>query len=229
MSDTIYNAFKFSGKPFRYKVIGVENIQSKGPGIFVCNHLGSLGPVETIWSLPIRFYPWVVGELTDNQRAPDYLLQDFILPELHLDGRFGVTLSHIIAPIATFLITAVGSVPVESNRDSRTESFELSLDLLLKNENLLIFPEDDYAPLDPLTLMRAFKCGFLHLCKMYQEAAGVSLPVYPVAVNPKSKTIAVGNANFIQSTGDNHLDIRQFCGLLEGLVRDLYLGHQQRA
>jgi hypothetical protein len=97
---TTCQAFFVAGMVLAGPEAFIENIQGSGPAIYTANHLGSLGPSQAILSVPVRFYPWVVAEMMDPARAPGYLYDDFVGPELHLDGRAGIALTTVISWIS---------------------------------------------------------------------------------------------------------------------------------
>ncbi len=220
----LYRTIRTLGRPFAYRVTGLQHVRHQGPAMYVANHLGSAGPIEVILSLPIRFFPWVAAEMTTSRRAPRYLYDDFIHPTWHLGGRLGTMVSRVVARIAVGLINGIGSVPVERRNGMFDESFERSLALLAEGKNLLIFPEDREAPLDSATLMRPFMAGFGRLCYLYQRRTGQSLPVYPVAIHPESKTVTIGEPVYWEPAADQRPEIREFCHQVQGMVEELYQG-----
>src|SRR4030066_369875 len=97
----VYDIARFIASPFSYDVVGFENITTPGPALYIANHLSALGPIETILSVPIRFYPWIISEMLDFKLAPKYLFDDFIHPVLHRNGRLGLLLSCLgLSPFA---------------------------------------------------------------------------------------------------------------------------------
>jgi 1-acyl-sn-glycerol-3-phosphate acyltransferase len=227
--SSVYNIARFIGSPFSYDVVGFENITTPGPAIYVANHLGTLGPIETILSVPIRFYPWIIADMTDFKRAPEYLFNDFIHPVLHLNGRFGKLFSTMLTKISVRLLRAIGSVSIDRFGGMTTDGFRHSLRLLREGKNLLIFPEDPLLPLEPATLMRHFMPGFGTLCSLFQADEGSLLPVYPMAVHAVSETVAIGKPEFYHPLGHHREAINAFCQLVEEHVRTLYLEMQKNS
>lgn len=219
----IYDIARFLGSPFSYDLVGFENIQSPGPAIYTANHLGPLGPIETILSVPIRFYPWAIAEMTDFERAPQYLYDDFIHPVLHLSGRFGLWFSTMLTKISVRLFHRIGAVPIDRFGGWTADGFRLSVRLLQDGKNLLIFPEDPLLPLDPESQMRHFMPGFATLCSLFHAHESFPLPVYPMAVHAGSETVAIGKPEFFTPRGHHREAIDKFAMLLENRVRDLYL------
>ena len=223
MVDTIYTLTRLSGTIFHYRVSGLQNVDHPNPAIFVANHMDSVGPLAVVLSVPIRFYPWVIAEITDIKRAPLYIYNDFVGPTLHLTGKAGQLASNIISRITVPLMRGLGALSVDRSRGWVSRVFYQSLDLLRAGKNLLIFPENPDLPLDPKTRMRPFMSGFTWLVQMYARAAHSSLPIYPVAVSPKSRQISIGPAINLQFHADHRQEMVHFAALIQDQVAQLYL------
>jgi len=219
----VYDLACLIGSPFSYDVLGFENIQTPGPAIYIANHLGPTGPIETILSIPIRFYPWAIGEMLDYARAPQYLFDDFVHPVLHLKGRFGLKFSTLLTKISVRLLRNIGAIPIDRFGGWAAEGFRLSIRLLEESKNLLIFPEDPLLPLDPDTSMRHFMPGFATLCSLFLSYGGNPLPVYPLAVHAGIETVAIGKPEYFHPQGQHRQAIDAFSHLLEERVIELYL------
>lgn len=225
----VYDIARFIGSPFSYDVIGFENILPEGPAIYIANHLGAIGPIEVILSVPIRFYPWAIAEMMDFKRAPRYLFDDFIHPVLQLNGRFGMAFSTLLTKISVRLLRSVGAVSIDRFGGLTTDGFRDSLRLLHESKNLLIFPEDALLPLDPVTLMRPFMPGFASLCSMFQNTTGTLLPVYPMAAHSESELVSIGKPEFFNQQNGHREAINSFCLLVEERVHNLYLDLKKNA
>jgi len=222
-SDLLYKTASSLGFLFSYECIGLTHIRSRDPAIFVSNHLASIGPVQMILSLPIRLYPWVIAEMTDFQRAPLYLYDDFIHPALHLQGRFGHFVSRWLSKLSVRLLNGIGSIPIDRSQGVFMEAYHRSLDLLCQGKNLLVFPEDSNGPLDPETLMRPFMRGFVLLSPMYYRQTGHQLPFYPVAVSSQRNKIAIAKPLYYDLRyGQDRNAISQFCDQLQAKVKGMY-------
>lgn len=225
----VYDIARIIGSPFSYDVVGFENIQSEGPAIFIANHLGAIGPLAVILSVPIRFYPWVIAEMMDFKRAPRYLFDDFVRPALHLEGWFGMAVSTLLTKISVRLFRRVSAVSIDRFGGLSTDGFRASLNLLHEDKNLLIFPEDALLPLDPDTSMRPFMPGFATLCSLFQADRDTHLPVYPMAVHASSELVSIGKPEFFHQQSRHREAIISFCQLVEDRVRDLYLDLKKSA
>jgi 1-acyl-sn-glycerol-3-phosphate acyltransferase len=225
---TVYKLARIVASPFRFDVLGIENIQTSGPAIFLSNHLGAIGPLAVMLSVPIRFYPWIVTEMMDNQRSPQYLLDDFVSPVLHLHGKLGLAFSTLLTKFAIRLFRAIDAVSIDRFGGTTVEGFRQSLRLLRDCKNLLIFPENSLLARDEETLMRPFMPGFATLCHLYQHEQHHLLPIYPVAVHAESETVSIGKPEYYCALNHHREEIDKFTHLLELHVKELYLGQKYK-
>jgi hypothetical protein len=181
----LFDAFLWGGE-----LIGEEHL-SEGPAVFVSNHLGALGPIAVIASLPVRVYPWVISDMLEDARAAAYLNQDFVEPQLHLSPPFSMLVAKGISQISVRLLRATGCVPVWPGEEAQ-KTLERSVELLVAGKSLLIFPEDPAKGTDPRFRMTPFKKGFARLGELYFGRTGSSLRFYPIAVHLDSYRVRIG-------------------------------------
>jgi 1-acyl-sn-glycerol-3-phosphate acyltransferase len=182
-----FQAFIWGGE-----VIGAENLPEQGPALLVSNHLGALGPIAIVSCVPRRLHPWVHSDVMDAERAPEYLRWDFVERELHLPMPFSLWLAKAIAKICVPLLNRVGCIPVYPNPDDLHSTFDQTVDLLVRNRFVVVFPEDPTRPLDPQFGMSPFKKGFVRLGEMYFQRTGCRLKFYPLAVHAVHRVVLVG-------------------------------------
>ncbi len=164
------------------ELVGSENLR-EGPAVLVANHLGAKGPIGVVCSMPVRLYPWIHHETIDRKLAPEYVRLDFVEKELKLTPPLSVIVSKIICRISVPLLLSLNPVPVYYNRFGMEKTFQQSLELLLEGKYLFISPEDPALDPDPLTGIRPFMKGFIHLGELYAERTGKQLPFYPLTVH----------------------------------------------
>lgn len=222
MADLMYKSARVVGYPFRYRVIGLENIIPDRPSIFISNHAGSLGPLSIFISLPVRLHPWVIAEMTDIPRTADYLYKDFILPAWHLRGKFGRQVSKLIAPIAVGVIKSTDPISVDRNQGWVRDAFFQSLELLKSGGKLLIFPENPERDKDDSHEIRPFLGGFCWLSQMYQKSTGEPLVIQPMAVYPKGHRMILGSPITLDISGDIRTTIQSATKRLQDIVLSLY-------
>jgi hypothetical protein len=199
MEDGLYKILSAIGAPFRYSVSGLDNILKDSlPRLFVSNHEKEAGPISIMLSFPVRLYPWTVSDMTDPELAPKYILDDFVKPRLHLGGKASRVVSSLLTKITVPVINGLGAIPVYKHSGNLARTYKKSLKLLKEGKSLLIFPENPDAPIDEQTLCRPFMGGFALLAQFYNSETGGNMPIYPIAVDPILKRIAVGSPEYLK-------------------------------
>jgi len=204
------------------KLLGAENLPREGAAVLVGNHLGARGPIGAVTTIPLRLYPWIVEEMLNMRDAPDYMRVDFIEKELKLRPPLSSALARLICVITVPLLRYLGCVPVYHDYEGLKRTFQKSLDLLLAKRTLLIFPEDPQQEQDPLTKMRPFQKGFVHIAELYFENTGLALKFYPIAIHQTHK-VMVGTPIEHHPQAIPYRERPRVRSLLEQSIRHMYL------
>jgi hypothetical protein len=212
------DAFVWGGELF-----GEENLPDKGPAVFIANHLGPLGPIGAVCSLPFRLYPWVASEMVDPVLAPDYIRVDFVEPRLKLTPPFSRKFSKALTRITVPLIKSIQGIPAYlGGQELLFETLEKSLTLLQEGKCLLVFPEYAILGSDSMIKFYPFQKTVFRLGEMYYEATRQRLGFYPVAVHESHK-IKVGPPFLYSPLAQPVKERLRLKNLLEGAVHQLYL------
>ena len=185
MNDTAYQFITSVLDLFLWggELIGEENLPKHGPAVFIANHLETTGPIGIACSIPLRLYTWTVGDMVDKERAPAYLNWDFVERQFHLKPPLSLWVATALSKITVPMLKSLGVVPVYRGYEHLPETLEQSLALLLEDKFLLIFPEDNLLPYDPVTNMSAFQKSFVRVAEVYYERTGQRLVFFPVAAH----------------------------------------------
>jgi len=213
---SILETFMWDGE-----LIGKENLQD-GPGVIVANHMGAVGPVGICSSLPMRLYPWVLGETVDKVKGPENVRKDFVEKVLHIKTPLSKTLAEGICKISTPLLLSIGCIPVPETHQEQEEMFQNSLTLLKQGKFLLVVPEDPKAEHDPLTGIQTFKRGFLRLGELYYRETGARLPFYPVAIH-EAGLVIIGKPIAYNPLNESKLERLRMVSLLEQTIKSIHI------
>lgn len=205
------------------ELLGGDNLPTKGPAVFVCNHLGALGPIAAYASIPLKLHFWIHASMLDPALAPDYLRLDFVEPQLHITPPFSYWLAAAISKIHVPLLRAIGGIPVYQNPEQIRQTFELSMNILKQGGYLLIFPEDASLPADEHNKMSPFKKGFTRLGEIYYKSTRQRLPFYPVTVHVASRTVQVGKALYYNPFNPPVKERMRLKNALEHFVCQMYM------
>ncbi len=192
MKDGIYNLIVSVLDLFLWdgRLVGEENLPTRGPAIFIANHHEALGPISVVCAIPLRFYFWVVANMVDPDLAAPYLQWDFVERTLHLQPPFSAWVARHLSKITVPLLRSLGSIPVYKQDYPRmAETLRQSMDILNQGKFLLVFPEDNLAPRDPATAMGPFQHTFVRLGETFYAETGRRLDFYPLTIHPKGLVI----------------------------------------
>jgi len=212
----LFDAFLWGGD-----IVGDENLM-EGPAVFISNHLGAVGPIAVIASLPVRVYPWVISEMMDKDTAAAYLNQDFVQRQLHLVSPYSLWVAKGISKISVRLLNSAGCVPVWQG-EKLFETFKQSVNLLAAGKSLLIFPEDPSKAIDPQSRMAPFQKGFARLGDLFYEQTERALRFYPLAVHLDSYRVKVGAPIAYNSKNPATTERLRITHALEASIREMYL------
>jgi len=221
MGKCFYRAVRILGALFRYQCVGSEKL--KGPAILISNHLGVVGPIETVLSIPQQLHLWGSANLFDKTKIVDHLMADFVGPVLHLRGRFGRFVASVIGRIVIPMINRMEVVPVDRHDVLLSGAFKRSMQYLEQDGLLLVMPEDPTLPPDPVSGLNPFMSGYLYLCSLVKKQSGRDLPVFPVAVSKKKRHVIIGDPLFYVDTGQKKQDMLMMTRRLENEVKHLML------
>jgi hypothetical protein len=205
------------------ELVGEENLPQRGPAVFIANHLDATGPIACCCSLPMRLYPWSIGDMMDPQAAPAYMNMDFTERLLHLKPPLCTWISGLLTRITVPMFWSLGCIPVyKGDYERMMETLTLSLDVLREGNFLLVFPEEPGMEADPLTGMKPFQRTFARLGELFHAETNQRLSFHPLAIHQKG-VIQVGKPVFYNPLNRAGAERQRLKTLMESEVRDMYL------
>ena len=205
------------------ELVGKENLPRSGPAVFIANHLEAFGPIAADCSIPQRLYAWTVADMVDEEKAAAWLQWDFVERTLELKPPVSAWVAKWLSKITVPFLRSLGCIPVyKGDYERLADTLRSNIDLLRQGKFLLIFPEDNQLPADPVTGMGPFQHSFARLGEKYYAETGKRLEFYPVAIHP-SGYVMVGkivtfNPNYAVAAERRRLKL-----LLENTVKTMYL------
>jgi hypothetical protein len=193
--------------------------------MFVSNHVGAIGPIAALSSLPVRVHPWVIGDMLDPARAAAFLKVDFIEKELHFTGPWSGWLALQLSKITVPLLCSAGCIAVRQ-AESLIRTYQESIDLLARGRHLLVFPEDPHLALDEESRMAPFQKGFARLGEFYFQRTGECLAFHPLAIHPPSKRVQIGGPIRYNPSTHPRKERARIAGVLETGIREMYISRR---
>ena len=224
MRDWIYHLIARAVDAFLWggELLGAENLPEEPPAVFIANHLGPLGPIGVVSSLPFRLYPWVAGEMIDPILAPDYIRRDFVEPRLKLRPPFSKKFSLFLTRITVPLFRSIGGVQAYvGGQELLYTTLEQSITYLNEGKYLLVFPEYAILGTDSMKVIYPFQKTVFRLGEMYYSYARKRLGFFPLAVHESHK-VRVGDPIFFSQMHDPAKERLRLKNLVEDSVRRMY-------
>src|SRR5262245_57166508 len=140
MADSLYRFISAAFQHFIWggEIVGDKNLPNQGPAILISNHLDALGPIACTACIPRSLCPWIAADVMDTDLAPEYLRWDFVEKELHLSMPLSLWVAKAISKISVPLLNKVGCVPVYTDAEELHKTFDITVDLLMKDNFVLI-------------------------------------------------------------------------------------------
>ena len=173
--------FKLFSKSYRVNVI--ENDE---PVIYVCRHINMHGPFTVLKWLPFDVHPMVLNVFfTQKESYKQYTTYTFSERVGKKKGfSFKAWISSIFVPK---MVKSLGGVPVYRNSNQSIKTFKSSMDVLMKGESVVIFPDIDYtASYDTISDIYS---GFLFIGELYKKKTGKDLKFVPLYIDDENKKI----------------------------------------
>lgn len=156
--------------------------------VIVANHTQMNGPIAGQLFMPENCYIWCAGQMMDRKKVPEYAFTDFWSQKPKWTHPFYRMLSHLIAPLASFIFNHARTIAV--HRDMRIMStFRESLNKLTEGNTLLIFPEKDETDNN---ILYKFQENFINIAKLYYAKTGVALTFVPMYIAPRLRKMYIG-------------------------------------
>lgn len=175
---------------FPCKIDGQELVDaSKGPVVFLCNHLEIYGPVIAVLYSPFPIRPWVISGMLDLDTILEQTRSGAAKIFPFLSERWRTRLVKTLAPFVLWVMQSTDPIPVR--RDSLRGAIQMvmdSVEAMEYDDNILIFPETDYKAEGVGTLF----AGFVQLGKTYYQRTGRRANFCPMYINKKEKRMSFG-------------------------------------
>lgn len=187
------------------------------PCVFVCSHVGAMGPIYMSISFPMcdQLAIWCNEQVMNRSECAEYVRHDFWWkPESKLAPLWSATIPHVAAAVLPPVLTSAPTIPVYHDARVMT-TIRQSIKALRDGKHVVIFPEkpSGYGEYD-----EHINTGWLNLCVLYHRMTGKALRLWPVFIDRETHTFRV--ARHVQydperplQEQEEHLAVILGCGL----------------
>lgn len=157
------------------------------PCIFVCNHVGAMGPIHMVVNFPLcdNLKAWCNAGIMDRKSCPAYVRQDYWWePGCRLEPLYNATIPYLAAAVIPPVLKSAPTIPVYhppgDSEFSVVTTIRKSIATLGSGEHIVIFPEQPSGYKDHHTWINM---EWLYLCTVYHRRTGKALRLYPVHID----------------------------------------------
>jgi len=186
----------------KHRIIGKENNVS--PVIYVAHHQNLYGPINIMawFKTPVRL---LVFHVFCQQKSCYRQFVDYTFTErLGWNRRLAACIARPLSYLISQLMQSMRAIPVYRGTRQALNTIKTGAEALLQGENLLLFPDVDYA--NSSGEMGEMYRGFLHLEKYYFKSAGRHIPFVPLYASKKTRQIVIGDAISFTQQEDFNLE-----------------------
>lgn len=143
--------------------------------------------------------------------------------QLHFKPPVSRWVARALCRISVPLFYSLGCIPIyRGDYERMRETLEISMGVLREGKSVLVFPEDNCLPTDPVTKMQPFQHSFARLGEMYYAETGERLGFYPVVVHSTGQLV-VGKPVVFNPLNPVGLERRRLKELMEDNIIAVYM------
>lgn len=220
MSNKFYGPlFKFSRLlvSIFHRKFNIDRVETKGaPVVYVSHHQNLLGPFVTLLSFPIDLHCWILHVFMDRAACFKHYAKYTFSQRFGWPKWVANTLGFLASLYIPALLNSGKHIPVYRGNRKILQSFKDSVDVLKKNESVVIFPDVDYS--DSSDSVGELYEGFLYIEKYFYKETGQHVCFIPLYASKKKKEMVTGKPIFFRD-GEPFLQERKV--VLEEIQNEL--------
>ena len=175
----------------RFKGYKVEQMKEfASPVVFICRHRNAIGPLSTLCLLPENIRPWAFSAFMDKNACREHLKNYTFPVTWHIHPLLSRVLSFMLGGIFADLVCSSDAIAVHRQSLKVRKTFQESVEAMENGDNLLIFPDINYAATKGD--MGALHEGFLLLEQLWNRRTGKHVIFLPINVSVLNRKLTIG-------------------------------------
>lgn len=160
------------------------------PVVYVCRHLNMHGPFTTMKWLPFHVHPFVLHVYFDRRKTVRHMTEYTFSARRGKKPKKFCLPAHVMGWIAPPIMHSMQAIAVYRSSAQSLATLKCGLSYLLKEENLIVYPDIDYT--GHYGKPSEIYDGFLMLGTMYRRKTGKSLRFVPLVIDDRRRTVTAG-------------------------------------
>lgn len=171
---------------------------SEEPTVYVSHHQNMVGPISILAWLKYYLRTWILSVFASQEECYEHYMNYTFTKRYGWPPFFAKMVAWPVSYIVPWLVKSARGIPVYRGSRKIIDTFKISVDALIKGEDILIFPDIDYS--DDSTETSDIYEGFLNLEKYYYRKTKEHLTFVPIYSDKNKRKVRSGTA--IQFKGD---------------------------
>ena len=163
----------------------------KEASVLIGHHQNFYSPLVAFMYLPKTTHIWVISHLFTFKDCYDKYHNYTFKNNKKIPRFLSSIISAILGIFIPIFLHSAKAIPVYRNSKKIIYTFKMSVDLLEKNHQIIIFPDIEYNSKDDQ--MNNIYSGFLKLDTYYFKKTNKRLPFIPVVFDKKNKEVYLNN------------------------------------
>lgn len=203
---------------FARKISAPKKNEFISPCVYIGHHQNMYGPITFMTFCPVYVRMWVYNMFLDKADCYDQFYNYTFLNRYKIHPALSKIYAKILSCFIPKLLNSMHALPVYriNSQDMHNiyKTIEDSVDALINNERVVIFPDIDYTSKEPYT--GRLYSGFAKIDKLYFEKTGRHVDFIPVYISKSKKKMILGEKFSVDE--DNNSSLKQIAKTMqEGL------------
>ncbi len=151
------------------------------PVIYVCRHLNMHGPYTTLKTFTFDVHPMVLSVFFDKTESYNHLKDFTFSKKVNKKSKKFSFSAKLSSWFLEKLINSLKAIPVYRGSNKSLITLKKSLEYLLNDESIIVFPDVDYS--SDYSVVSDIYDGFLMICDMYKNKTGNALKIIPLFID----------------------------------------------
>lgn len=194
------------------------------PCVYIAHHQNMFGPVNFMTFCPVDVRIWVYGVFLNRKECFKHFSEYTFMERFQMHPILSKVSARILSYLVPPLLKSMNAISVHRmdshDRMQIFQTIEESVDALLCNERILIFPDIDYTSNRPTCGM--FYSGFSRIEKLYYEKTHKHVHFIPVYISKAKRKMVLGSP-FILNTAvpPGSADLKQIVHAMQSGINEL--------
>jgi len=192
---------------FAAKISVPDKNDFTAPCVYIGHHQNMYGPITFMTFCPVDVRMWVFNVFLNKKDCYEQFYNYTFIQRFKMNKTLAKIAAKTLSYLIPALLKSMNAIPVyridSHNREKIYKSIEQSVEALLNNERVVIFPDIDYA--NPSAYTGRLYSGFAKIDKLYYEKTNKHIDFIPVYISKSKRKMILGEKFSAKEESCNNL------------------------